>query len=398
VAGGYKSPNNVFPTLSLGKNDIYGKPIWLTNNFTKLANLVNTDPTNYGLGIMRSMHHGNGVHEIGQSYMNCFWQSPVATIYPSTAAVMAKLLEGQSGLGIPAVVVLGNNGDEFNDAKGTPTPTALEVSGQNSATVQMLKMPANVDAARYARRKAIADAIEKSSNHPDNSVDAWKKVSKDSYDITTKGAAAKAFDLTGVPLLPGGPTGRAASLYSLTLAQQLVLNGIPYVAMGIGGNDTHTNNRAGVTTNWGDTVDPAVAQMAQNFKAAGKKVLIVMGGDFGRTPASVASGRDGRDHHPSGFSWALFSVGQSKFKTNAVGDTGPDGVWTLSSATKLVDPIYPGVLGGLIYRSMGYAVGTDPRTDVQTATGHNSPPVDKTMATSAARGNSTWLMQQFGLA
>ena len=36
---GYVSKNNVFPTLSLGKNDIYGKPIWLTNNFTNLANL-----------------------------------------------------------------------------------------------------------------------------------------------------------------------------------------------------------------------------------------------------------------------------------------------------------------------------------------------------------------------
>lgn len=43
---GYVSPNNVFQTLSLGKNDIYGKPIWLSNVFTNLANLVNSDPTN----------------------------------------------------------------------------------------------------------------------------------------------------------------------------------------------------------------------------------------------------------------------------------------------------------------------------------------------------------------
>src|SRR5581483_6552513 len=79
---GYVSPNNVFPTLSLGKNDIYGKPIWLTQNFTNLANLINSDPTNYGLGMIRSMHHGNGVHAIAESFMNCFWQSPVANLYP----------------------------------------------------------------------------------------------------------------------------------------------------------------------------------------------------------------------------------------------------------------------------------------------------------------------------
>jgi hypothetical protein len=269
----------------------------------------------------------------------------------------------------------------------------------------MLSLPAGVDAARYARRKAVTEAIEADFNakHPDSTVKAWNAAWNQAHDIALSGKAAKAFDLTGVTMLPGGATARAGDISALTLAQQLVLNGIPYVSLGIGGNDTHSNNTKGVTMNWGDTIDPAVSQMAKNLKAAGKRVLVVMGGDFGRTPASVApnaSGvrRDGRDHWPSGFSWALLSINQPAFKTTAVGDTGPDGVWTHTSSTPLVDLIYPGVLGGLLYRAMGYPIGTAASWNVPIATGATACPVDTTMATSTARGNTTWLMSQFGLA
>src|SRR2546423_5698920 len=77
IATGYHSPNNVVPTISTGWTDIYGKPLWLTQHLTNIANLVNMDPIHYGVGIIRSMHHGNGSHTIAESYMNCFWQSPV---------------------------------------------------------------------------------------------------------------------------------------------------------------------------------------------------------------------------------------------------------------------------------------------------------------------------------
>src|SRR6185503_17505270 len=104
---------------SLGKNDIYGKPIWLSSVFTNFANLVNTDPTSYGLGVIRSVHHGNGVHAIAEGFMNCFWQSPVADLYPSTSASMNYLMADQvlppTGIGLPAVSVINSQGARFND-------------------------------------------------------------------------------------------------------------------------------------------------------------------------------------------------------------------------------------------------------------------------------------------
>jgi len=409
-SSGYQSPNNVFPTLSLGSNDIYGKPIWLTQNLQSLANLVNSDPSTYGLGVVRSMHHGNGSHAFAESFMNCYWQSPVANLYPATAASMTYLLQDQvappNGIGIPSCAILGNLGVQGNDAKGGPCPTALQVAGGDSAlTVQMFEVPNDktgspLTQVRYNTRKTILQAIEQSYNasHPDVGVSAWSTAWNSAHDITLQGKAAAAFNLTGVTLLPGGPNARPADIENLTLVQQLVMSGIPFVAVGINGNDTHLNNFAGVQLNWADTVDTAFSQMAQNLKATGKRVLVTFFGEFGRTPNTVAPDaagvrRDGRDHWPSGFSAALLSINQPAFTTTAVGDTGPDGMWTATSTTPLVDLVYPGALGGMIYGAMGYP----PLTSlVPNAAGQNAPPVDPQYQ-DASRGNALWLAQQFGL-
>jgi len=386
------SANNVFTTINSGAKDVYGNPIMLSNTFPGIVSLLN-DPA-FGLGVIRSLTHGNGNHGTAQEYMNNFWGTVLATQYPSTAAVMAYYFQGQ-GLGIPSVVISGGNGQAVNSAKGGNLPTALTVQagGANQGanpTVQYLGMPTGTDAVRYARRRRLMEAVNANvlSTRPDATVAAYDKAWKDAYDITTKGDAAKAFDLTGKPILPGGAGANTGDLQALTLAQNLVTAGIPYISCGIGGNDTHSGNKQGVTNNWGMTTDPAVTQMAKNLKATGKRVLVIMGGEFGRTPNSVAGGRDGRDHYPDGFSWAMLSINQPKFKTTAIGDTGPDGMNTVAAAN-LKDPIYPKDLGGLVYQVMGFLAGNSPTTDVPTIT-RNAPPVDRV-------NNSALLLKTFGL-
>ena len=63
----------------------------------------------------------------------------------------------------------------------------------------------------------------------------------------------------------------------------------------------------------------------------------------------------------------------------------------------LVDPVSPSALGGLIYRAMGFPIGTANQWNVPTSIG-SRPPVDTDIANSTARGGGTWLMQRFGLA
>jgi hypothetical protein len=252
-----------------------------------------------------------------------------------------------------------------------------------------------VTATRYDRRKRMLDGLNASmSTRPDALVQSEAAATQDAYKITTTGTAAGAFDLTGKTLLPAADTSFSKRI---TLAQELVKAGVPYVALSLNGNDSHTTNKATVTDRWGANADPAVAQLCTNLKASGKRVLVLMGGEFGRTPKISADPdalMDGRDHWNDGFSWGFLSINQPKFKTGAWGSTGPDGLWTQyvtgsgGLSGKLVDACELKDLGAFIYRSLGFQVG-NAAFNVPLTNGM-FPPVDPV-------NNSSALMSYFGL-
>ena len=370
------SANNVFNTVNLGMKDQYGEDIQISNVFPNLANLVMTDP-NVGLGLFRGMSHRNNSHANGSTFMNCFWDGAPATMYPSTAAVMSHYFAGY-GIGIPSVVINGGLGPDVNTAKASRVPTALQVNAGGGAgtnpVVQALQLPNGVDAARYGRRKSLLDKLNARylTERPDAVTKAYEKALNDATDVTIKGDAARAFDLTGVTLVPARDNGTAQRL---TQAVRLLEAGVPYVSCGIGGNDSHGNNRATIMGNWGQSVDGGVVEIVNRLKASGKRCLIIMGGEFGRTPNTTANGRDGRDHWGDGFSWATIAVNQPKWTTNVVGQTGPDGMFRASQGT-LIDEVRPKDLGGLVYRSLGFQVGSDVAYDIP-LNDREAPPVDR---------------------
>lgn len=382
------SRNNVFRTINLGVKDRYNQDVHISEVFPTLANQVMNDPA-VGLGLFRSMVHRNNDHGTAQQYMNNFWEGALAMSYPSTASVMAYYFQGQ-GVGIPSVVINGGLGTDANVARDSKCPTALQVdAGQNqnqNPVVQALSRPQGVDQARYDRRRALLDRLNRRylDSRPDTLARDYERATKDALDVTARGEAARAFDLTGKPLLPARDQGTSRRL---TLAQELIKAGVPYVSMGIGGNDSHDNNMQIVQANWGQSIDQGVSAMVQNLKATGKRVLIVMGGEFGRTPNTVANGRNGRDHWGDGFSWAAISVNQPKFRTSAYGQTGPDGMWRERDGN-LVDPVHPRDLGAFVYRSLGFPIGL-PRFDIPLNT-RAAPPVDR-----MNQGNA--LLSTFGL-
>ncbi len=396
------SRNSFVGTISLGVNDPYGNDVKISEVFPTLAGLATSDP-NVGLGVLRSMVHRNNAHATAQQYMNNFWEGALAGAYPSVASVMAYYYEGK-GLGIPSVVINGANGNMVNTANASRCPTALQVNAGGGAggnpVVEALQLPSGVDAARYQRRRSLIEKLNARflADRPDAIAKAYAEASKSAADITIKGDAAQAFDLTGVPLVPARDAGTARRL---TQAVRLLEAGVPYVAVGIGGNDSHNNNAGIVQAIWGRSVDQGVGEIVNRLKATGKRVLIVVGGEFGRTPQTVNNGRtngqtianaqlgrDGRDHWGDGFSWALISVNQPQFKTGAYGDTGPDGMWRERDGN-LVDPVHPRDLGGLVYRSLGFPTGIDVEYDIP-MNDRDAPAVDR-------MNNSTKLMTNFGL-
>lgn len=90
-------------------------------------------------------------------------------------------------------------------------------------------------------------------------------------------------------------------------ARRLIESGVRFVEITCppgpsnGAWDQHGDLKAGHEKNARDT-DQAIAGLIQDLKARGllEETLILWAGEFGRTPHST--GRDGRDHHPEGFS------------------------------------------------------------------------------------------------
>ena len=373
------SQNNVFPTINLGINDTRGEPIHLSEVFPTIAGLAQNNGSGVSLGLIRSMFHNSNNHGNGQMMMNNFWRGALGNFYPSTASAMAYYFQGQ-GIGIPSVVINGANGNGVNDSRGAPIPTALQVDTNNNQgnnpTVEALELPPGVDLTRYNRRKDLLDQLNARflGERPDAIARDIERATEDAFSVTEQGDAARAFDLTGKPLLPARNNNDARRI---TLAQELLKAGIPYVSVGIGGNDTHNNNMQRVRDNWGTTFDQGIGQLAQNLQATGKRVLIMAYGDFGRTPNTTANGRDGRDHWGHSFSVAMISVNQPNFTTNSIGFTGPDGMYRQRDGN-LVDEMEPKDLGGFFYRSMGIPIGApDGRADLPVGTGRDAPPVDR---------------------
>jgi hypothetical protein len=98
------------------------------------------------------------------------------------------------------------------------------------------------------------------------------------------------------------PVTRSYGLRCL-MARRLVERGVRFVQLFMAGQpwDTHNNNKAGTASCCLQT-DRPIAGLLTDLEARGllDETLVFWGGEFGRTPG--AQDRDGRDHHPYGFS------------------------------------------------------------------------------------------------
>ena len=118
----------------------------------------------------------------------------------------------------------------------------------------------------------------------------------DALDLSKESAATR--KLYGID----APTTQSYGTRCL-MARRLVERGVRFVQLFMAGQpwDTHGNNTAGVRSCCQQT-DLPVAGLLTDLAQRGllDETLVFWGGEFGRTPG--AQGKDGRDHHPYGFS------------------------------------------------------------------------------------------------
>ncbi len=120
------------------------------------------------------------------------------------------------------------------------------------------------------------------------------------------------------------------------MARRLVERGVRFVQIFVEGQawDTHINNASG-TRSCCEQTDQPTAALVQDLKRRGllDDVLVVWGGEFGRTP--VSEGGDGRDHHKQGFS--LWLAGGGVRGGVAYGNTDELGYHAVENRTMVAD-------------------------------------------------------------
>ena len=128
------------------------------------------------------------------------------------------------------------------------------------------------------------------------------------------------------------------------MARRLVERGVRFVQLFMKGQpwDTHSGNTKGLKTVCGQTDGP-IGALLSDLKQRGlfDQTLVQWGGEFGRTPGAelrngnTASGNEGRDHHPYGFS--VWLAGGGIRGGQAHGATDDFGYRSIENRTQTAD-------------------------------------------------------------
>ncbi len=263
------------------------------------------------IAVVRSLYTEHRNHE------QALWMMHTGLIVsgrPSIGAWAAYAL-GTLNRNLPAYVVL-------PDPRGLPVdgirnwssgwmPPLFQGTAFRSEGVPVLNLrpraprPAGVEAGRFSLLSALN--ADHQARHP-GELELEARIANFELAARMQLAATDALDLSretpATHRLYGldNPATRPYGMRCL-MARRLVERGVRFVQIFMAGQpwDTHTNNTAG-TRSCCQQTDLPVGGLLTDLKQRGLlgSTLVSWGGEFGRTPG--AQNRDGRDHHPYGFS------------------------------------------------------------------------------------------------
>lgn len=175
------------------------------------------------------------------------------------------------------------------------------------------------------------------------------------FSLLTSGRVAQAFEMDREPQSVRDRYGRHSFGQSLLLARRLVESGVSVVQanMGIVQNwDTHGDNFGRLKNKLLPPLDQGVAALLDDLQASGllESTLIMMLGEFGRTPKISNTGRD----HWAGCFFGLFA-GAGVQPGQVIGKSDPTGAYPITT------PYSPDDIGATVY----HVLGIDPEAEVR---------------------------------
>ncbi len=330
------------------------------------------------IAVIRSMHCEHNNHE------QALWQMHTGRIVsgrPSIGSWVTYAL-GSETKNLPAYVVLRTDSalpidGARNWSSGFLPPKYQGVHFRHTGTPVLYLNPTTAVSGKLdGLRRDLLQTInaEHLSQHPRLAPQLEARIA--SYELAGRMQlyAAEALDLAQ-------ETAETQALYGIgqektdsygrrcLIARRLVERGVRYVQIFVEGQiwDTHSNNAA-ATRACCDKTDQPAAALIKDLKRRGlfDDVLIVWGGEFGRTPVSQSG--DGRDHHKQGFSVWMAGGGIKGGQT--YGATDELGYYATENKTMVAD-LHATILHllGLDHKKVTYNLnGRDERlTDVYDA-------------------------------
>ena len=330
------------------------------------------------IAVVRSMYTEHNNHE------QALWQMHTGRIVSGrpTLGAWVNYALGSENKNLPAYVVLRNDSalpidGTRNWSSGFLPPRYQGVHFRHTGTPVLYLQATTPVSAEIERRRL--DALrslnaEHKSRHERLAPQLEAAIA--SYEM----AARMQIEAVGALDL-GNETAETLALYGVgqpptdsyarrcLMARRLVERGVRFVQIFVENQiwDTHANNADG-TKNCCHQTDQPTGALLKDLKRRGllDSVLVVWGGEFGRTP--VSQGGNGRDHHKQGFSLWLAGGGIQGGQT--YGSTDELGYHAVENRTMVAD-LHATILHllGLDHRRVTYHLhGRDERlTDVYDA-------------------------------
>lgn len=302
--------------------------------------------------IIRGMYDGTNAHETAHYRMLTGDMTGQDVVYPSYGAMIAYKTRDRYNNPIFPYICLTEASTRFNEAgflnvmykpydtEGKPDGRWFDVSG-----IVNHEMPDS----RLEARRDLLGALSPLGHQVEQTPEVKRaaELRKQSYELIL-GDARKAFDLAGEPDSVRNAYGRNNFGQSCLAARKLVERGVTVVMVRFRGWDTHKEHFKRMDQRL-DELDNGVASLIEDLDAKGllDSTIVVVGGEFGRTPQvwNQPPWNGGRGHYGMAFSYVVSGGGFTGGKI--VGNTDAKG-------EKVIDrKVYPADLWASVYTLMG---------------------------------------------
>jgi hypothetical protein len=198
----------------------------------------------------------------------------------------------------------------------------------------VLSLPTEIDLARGQERASFLGVVDRQRREFEHStaVQDFDEFRRRAMDVLVSGECRRAFDLSREDPRLRDRYGRTLMGQGLLLGLRLVEAGVPLVQVNLGDSnvwDTHENNFGRLKDVLLPPFDQAVSALIDDLDARGlwDEVLVIVTGEFGRTPrvgqpikGGAGAKPDGRDHWPSVFSLLAFGAGVARGHVRGASD------------------------------------------------------------------------------